>query len=386
MTLISHQADLEALCAELSGADFLAVDTEFMRDSSYWPRLCLVQMAGPERAAAIDCLAEGLDLAPVLALMAEPGLLKVFHAGRQDLEIFFHLSDQVPQPVFDTQLAAMVCGYGDQVSYEQLAKRLANARIDKASRFSDWSRRPLPKRQLDYALADVTHLRKIYRKLSHRLEENGRSHWLDEEMALLSNPKTYRLEPADAWRRLKSRSSDRRYLGLLRELAAWREFEAQSKDIPRNRVIRDEQLYDLAARAPRSAEELGHTRGLDRSLAQGRVGREILAAIERGLAQPAEALPEAPQRNDLPRGLGPVVELLKVLLKVRCEENDVAQKLVASSADLEQLAADDKATVPAMEGWRYELFGKHALALKNGDLALGLRGRKTRLIELGKER
>ena len=382
MTLIAEQAALEAFCTELSGADFLAVDTEFMRDSTYWPKLCLVQIAGPKSAAAIDCLAEGLDLAPVLALMADGSLLKVFHAGRQDLEIFFHLTGKVPQPVFDSQLAAMVCGYGDQVSYEQLAKRLAKARIDKASRFSDWSRRPLPKRQLDYALADVTHLRKIYKKLSRRLEENGRSHWLDDEMALLSNPETYRLEPADAWRRLKSRSSDRRYLGLLRELAAWRESEAQRRDVPRNRVVRDEHLYDLAGRAPRSAEELAHTRGLDKSMARGRIGKEILEAIERGLALTDDQLPEAVDRNELPRGLGPVVDLLKVLLKVRCEENDVAQKLVASSADLERIAADDEAGVPALEGWRLELFGKHALALKHGELALGLQGRKTRLIEL----
>ena len=385
MTLITDQAALEAFCAELAEADFLAVDTEFMRDSTYWPRLCLLQIAGPKSAAAIDCLAEGLDLAPALALMADQSLLKVFHAGRQDLEIFFHLSDAVPQPVFDTQLAGMVCGYGDQVSYEQLVKRLAKARIDKASRFSDWSRRPLPKRQLDYALADVTHLRKVYKKLARRLEENGRSHWLDDEMALLSDPETYRLEPAEAWRRLKSRSSDRRYLGLLRELAAWRETEAQRRDVPRSRVVRDEQLYDLAGRAPRNAEELAHTRGLDRSMARGRLGKEILTAIERGLAVPEEALPEAPDRNELPRGLGPVVDLLKVLLKLLCEENDVAQKLVASSADLERLAADDAAAVPALEGWRYELFGKHALALKNGRLALGLKGRKTRLIELAEK-
>ncbi len=382
MTLIAEQAELEAFCADLAGADFLAVDTEFMRDNSYWPRLCLLQIAGPKRAAAIDCLAAGLDLAPALALLADSGLLKVFHAGRQDLEIFFHMTGAVPGPVFDSQLAAMVCGFGDQPSYEQLAKSLARARIDKASRFSDWTRRPLPKRQLDYALADVTHLRKIYEKLARRLEENGRSHWLDEEMALLSNPETYRLEPSEAWRRLKSRSSDRRYLGLLRELAAWREVEAQRRDIPRNRIVRDEQLYDLAGRAPRSAKELAHTRGLDKSMAQGKLGEQLLAAIERGLALPDSELPEAPRRNDLPRGLGPVVDLLKVLLKLRCEENDVAQKLVASSADLEQIAADDQAAVPALEGWRFELFGKHALALKNGGLAIGLEGRKTRLIEL----
>ena len=315
--------------------------------------------------------------------MADPGLLKVFHAARQDLEIFFHLTEKVPHPVFDSQIAAMVCGYGDQVSYENLVRSLTKARIDKASRFSDWARRPLPKRQLDYALADVTHLRKIYKKLKQRLDDNGRADWLQDEMDLLESPETYRLEPADAWRRLKTRSIDRRYLAVLRELAAWREAEAQRRDVPRNRVIRDEQLFDLAGRAPRSADELAHTRGLDKSLARGRLGTEMLAAIERGLALPEEALPEAKAKADLPRGLGPMVDLLKVLLKVCCEEHDVAQKLVASSADLELLAADDEADIPALQGWRYELFGKLALALKHGELAIGMKGRKTRLIELG---
>ena len=376
---------LEVFCAELAGADFLAVDTEFMRDTTYWPKLCLIQIAGPAGVRAIDCLAPGLDLAPLFGLMVEESLPKVFHAARQDLEIFFHLTGAVPHPVFDTQVAAMVCGFGEQISYENLARQLAKARIDKASRFSDWTRRPLPRRQLDYALSDVIHLRTIYEKIRGRLDKNGRRHWLDEEMALLSDPETYRLEPDRAWRRLKTRSGDRRYLAILYGLAAWREAEAQRRDVPRNRVLRDEQLYDIAGRAPQSAEELAHTRGLDRSLARGRIGTAILGAVAEAKALDKAALPEPPPRSELPSGLTPIVDLLKVLLKARCEQHDVAQKLVASSADLEQLAADDAAPIPALHGWRHEVFGQDALALKHGRLAIAVRDRKTVLVPLEAE-
>ena len=379
---INDTDSLEAFCQELEAADFLAVDTEFMRDSTYWPKLCLMQVAGPSGARAIDCLAPEIDLSPMFRLMAKPDLPKVFHAARQDLEIFFHLTGEVPHPVFDTQVAAMVCGFGEQISYENLARQLANARIDKASRFSDWTRRPLPQRQLVYALSDVTHLRTIYSKIARRLEKNGRSHWLAEEMALLSNPETYRLEPANAWKRLKTRSTDRRYLAILRALAEWRESEAQRRDVPRNRVLRDEQLYDIAGRAPTSEEELAHTRGLDRSLARGRIGKAILEAVGKALALDKTALPEPPPRVDLPAGLTPIVDLLRVLLKARCEQHDVAQKLVANSSDLELLAADDKAPVAALQGWRFEVFGKDALALKHGELALAVKGKKTVLVPL----
>ncbi len=382
MTLISDTAMLAAFCQRRGEATTIAVDTEFMRDSSYWPKLCLVQLGWPEEVVAVDCLAPGIDLAPLLALMADTTLLKVFHSARQDLEIFYHLTGAVPEPIFDTQVAAMVCGFGDSAGYETLAKQLAGANIDKASRFSDWARRPLPKRQLDYALSDVIHLRQVYRELARRLEKNGRVQWLSEEMAVLANPKTYDLDPAKAWRRLKTRSSDRRYLAILHELAAWREIEAQHRDVPRNRIMRDEQLFDIAARAPHTAEELAHTRGMGKGYAQGRAGKGILKAIEAGQALGEPELPTPAIKPKPSAGLGATVDLFKVLLKIKCDQHKVAQKLVANSHDLEQIAADDAAPVRGLQGWRYEIFGADALALKHGKLALGLDRKKPRLVSL----
>ncbi|MGF1608207.1 MAG: ribonuclease D [Kiloniellales bacterium] len=382
MPLISDSAELAAFCERQAEAEFIAVDTEFMRDTTYWPKLCLVQIGGPKEVAAIDSLAPGIDLQPLYDLMADFRLLKVFHSGRQDLEIFYHLTGAVPESIFDTQVAAMVCGFGDSVSYEQLARKLAGARIDKSSRFADWSKRPLTERQLDYALADVTHLRRIFTALRRRLEKNGRSDWLQDEMDVLTDPRTYDLEPRQAWRRFKSRSTDRRFLAVLRELAAWREAEAQRRDVPRNRVIRDEQLLDIAAHQPTDAEALGRTRGLSRDFAQGRWGREVLKAVKAGLEVPDKELPDAPPAQKLPQGIGPLTDLLKVLLKMRCEQYDVAQKLVASAADLELIAADDKADVRALDGWRYEIFGADALALKHGKLALSASRRKVKVVPL----
>lgn len=384
MTLITDSGDLTAFCARLSREDYITVDTEFMREKTYWPKLCLVQVGGTEEAAAIDALAPGMDLAPLLALLEKPALLKVFHAARQDVEIFYQLAGAVPAPLFDSQIAAMVCGFGDSVAYDTLVAKLTKARIDKSSRFADWSHRPLTKRQLDYALADVIHLRQVYEKLKARLDRSGRSHWLEAEMAVLTDPATYRMEPEEAWRRIKLRGANPRRLAVLREIAAWREREAQARDVPRNRIVRDEALVDIAARAPKSVAELARTRGMGRGLAEGRQGEALLAAIARGLALPAEDCPEPPERPERPAGLGPVIDLLKVLLKMKCEDYGVAQRLVASSEDLERIAADDRADVPALRGWRREVFGEDALAVKHGRLALAVGDRKLRLVPQSK--
>ena len=382
MSTITDSAALEALCSRLKAASCICVDTEFMRDTTYWPKLCLVQIAGLGEAVAVDSLAEGLDLAPLHALMADPSVLKVFHSARQDLEIFYNLMGQVPEPIFDTQVAAMVCGFGESASYELLARKLAGARIDKSSRFADWSRRPLTRRQLDYALSDVLYLGEIHERLRHRLEKSGRAHWLSEEMDILTAAETYDLAPDKAWRRLKTRSDDRRFLGVAKTLAAWREREAQRRDVPRNRVLRDEQILDIAAHAPSDAAALARTRGLGGDFARGRMGKAILDAVAQGQAIPDDALPEPKRQRQAPQGLGPLIELLKVLLKLRCEENDVAQKLVANSADLELIAADDRADVRALSGWRRALFGADALALKQGRLALKASGRKIEVFPL----
>ncbi len=384
MTLIAESVGLQAFCARLAKADYITVDTEFLRDSTYWPKLCLLQVAGPEEdaVAAIDTLAEGLDLSPLLDLFDDRGIVKVLHSARQDMEIFFHMTGRLPAPIFDTQVAAMVCGFGESVGYDTLVRKMTGAQIDKSSRFTDWSRRPLAQRQLTYALADVTHLRKVYSKLARRLEKSGRAPWLDEEMAILTSPETYRLEPEEAWRRLKTRSNDRRYLAVLRALATWRELEAQQRDVPRGRVLRDEQLFDIAAHRPTSEEELARSRGINRDLARGRIGKAILEAVAQGLAIPEADLPKPPPKPQSGNGIGPLMDLLKVMLKLRCEEHDVAQKLIASSADLEQIAISDEADVLALRGWRYEIFGRDALALKHGTVALSAAGSKVRVVPL----
>ena len=383
MLIVDDSAGVAALCARLAKAEFVTVDTEFMRDRTYWPILCLVQLGGPDEAFAIDATAPGVDLRPVEALMADDRVLKVFHAARQDIEIFFHRSGVIPAPLFDTQVAAMVCGYGEQVSYETLAGQIAGARLDKSMRFTDWSVRPLTQRQIDYAIADVVHLRAVYSVLAARLQKTGRTHWLAEEVATLTDPATYRLEPAEAWRRLKPRGGTPRFFAILRELAAWREIEAQRRDVPRNRVLRDDVLLDIAAHAPTSSADLGRSRGLAQGMAEGRTGQDIVAAVTRGRSVPEADLPIPEPMVDLPRGAGPLIDLLKVLLKLKCERHDVAQKLVASSADLERIAINDDAPVPALHGWRREVFGEDALAVKHGRLALGVVGKRLRLVPIG---
>jgi ribonuclease D len=379
MTMISTTAELESFCQKIAGSRYITVDTEFMREKTFWPILCLIQVAGPDDAIAIDALAADLDMSPLLALFDDPGILKVFHAARQDLEIFFHLNGRLPAPVFDTQVAAMVCGFGESVGYQALAAKLAKANVDKGSRFTDWTIRPLSKRQLDYALADVTHLRIIYEKLADKMEKNGRVDWLDDEMSTLTASETYAMHPENAYRRIKTRSTDRRFLAVLREVAAWREREAQSRDLPRNRVIRDEALLEIAHHAPTSTQELSRTRGLGRGLAEGARGAALIAAVEAGCQVPDADRPRPVERASAPRGVGPVVEILKVLLKLKCDDLGVAQKLVASSADLERLAVDgEKADVAMLQGWRRDIFGGDALRLREGRLALAIRnGRLT---------
>jgi ribonuclease D len=382
MTLITDSAALTRFCAEQKGAGFVAVDTEFMRERTYWPILCLVQVAGPENAAAIDALAAGIDLTPLLSLMADRSILKVFHAARQDIEIFFNLSGTVPEPLFDTQIAAMVCGFGDAASYETLVSKLARTALDKSSRFTDWSHRPLTERQIRYALADVVHLRTVYEKLQQRLAVNGRAGWFAEEMAELADPATYRNDPSEAWRRFRLRGRvDPRFFGVLRELAAWREMAARQRNLPRARIMRDEAVQEIAAHLPKTIEALARTRSLGKGIAEGKLGGEILEAVQRGLAEANTEQPPAPSRAAAPAGLGPLVELLRVLLKQRCEQHQVAQKLVASGEDLELIAADDEAPVPALSGWRHEIFGKDALDLKHGRLAVTVRGDRVALVE-----
>jgi ribonuclease D len=380
ITMLSETAALAAFCDRQRRAEYITVDTEFIRDKTYWPRLCVVQVAGSDEAVAIDALAEGLELAPLLDLLNDPSVLKVFHAARQDIEIFVNLTGKVPAPLFDTQIAAMVCGLGEQVGYDVLVQKLVGARIDKSSRFTDWARRPLSEKQLRYALDDVVHLRTAYEAMQKRLQRDDRLHWLEEDMAALTDPAVYRVEPDEAWRRLKSRSTNARYLGILKEVAAWREREAQRRDIPRNRILRDEAMFEVASEAPRDADALAGMRGVGRGFAEGKLGPDLLAAVARGVALPESELPQVERSEPPPQGLGPLVDLLKVLLKMKCDAHDVAQRVVASSDDLERIAAEDDADVPAMKGWRRELFGNDALALKAGRLALAARGRKIVLL------
>jgi len=381
MPVISDSESLASFCARVGNSDYITVDTEFMRERTFWPQLCLVQVAGPDEATTIDPLAPGIDLKPLLDLLYDPRLLKVFHAARQDLEIFFHMTGEVPHPLFDTQVAAMVCGYGDAASYETLASQLAKARIDKSARFTDWAQRPLSDRQIEYALADVTHLRQVYVALARRLTATGRASWLGEEMATLMEPGTYRLDPETAWMRFKPKNAKPRYLAVLKEVAAWREREAQKRDVPRNRILRDESVVEIAAHPPRKLDDLARLRGMSKGFAEGRLGQDLLQAIESGIALPESAIPQIDASPDLPGGLGPTVDLLKVLLKMKCESAGVAQKLVATTSDLEIVAANEDADIPVLKGWRRELFGQAAIDLKHGRLAVGLNGRHLKLID-----
>jgi ribonuclease D len=380
--LITATAELEAFCARLRGEEFVTVDTEFMREKTYWPELCVVQLGGRSEVAVVDALAPGLDLAPLGALLADPNVTKVFHAARQDNEIFVLKFGAVPAPLFDTQVAAMVAGFGDQVGYDALVSSLAGGSIDKAHRFSDWAARPLSPAQIAYAADDVTWLRVVYERLKARLEREGRLDWVAEEMAILTQADTYRTNPETMWERLKPRSGNRRFLGILRAIAAWREREAQRVNIPRGRLVKDEALLELAAIAPTTVDALSRARGVSRGFAEGRTGASLIEAVQAAKDLPDEALPEVPRGRDGPRPSPALVSLLKVLLAAGADQHHVAARLVASSDDIDRLASEDDPDIPALHGWRRDVFGNDALALKEGKVAIGVEGRRIRLIRL----
>jgi ribonuclease D len=386
LTPITTTDALARFCAECAEAPYVTVDTEFLRERTFYAQLCLIQIARPgggeTDAVLVDTLADGLSLEPLFDLFRAPGIVKVFHAARQDLEIFATTAGVLPEPFFDTQVAAMVCGYGDQVGYETLVRQIARAAIDKSSRFTDWTRRPLSDAQKAYALADVTHLRRIYEVLSKRLQETGRMAWVEEELAVLTDPATYRSDPETAWSRLKTRSTAPKFLGALRELARFREIAAQTRNVPRSRILKDDALLELAANRPRNLEDLGKSRLLLREARRGEIAEGILAAIAAAEALPAAALPRVAEPSPRPQGAEALSDLLRVLLKACAEATGVAQRLIASSADLDAIAAEDQPDVPAMTGWRYEVFGRDAQRLKRGEIALSAAGSAVRIIPL----
>lgn len=381
--LINDTKTLADFCAHLEAADYVAVDTEFMRENNYWADLCLVQIASPHEAAAIDPKAEGLDLSPMLRLLVESDVLKIFHAGSQDIEIIHNMTGKTPSPVFDTQIAAMALGMGEQVSYINLVASMTGANLDKGARFTDWARRPLDKRQLDYAVGDVTHLIELFPKLLARLKKTGRGEWLDEEMARLIEPAHYVNDPNTAWQRIRAPSRKPEVLGRLKALAAWREIEAQRRDLPRGRILKDETLADIAAHPPKNQEALGHVRGLSKTWTTNDMGARLMEAAAAALPLPDEEMPD--RENGKPR-LGSeaalVADLLKLLLKIRCKEADVAQKLIGRSEHLEALAAGVRDDLPLLTGWRYEVFGRDALALVEGRLSFAVQNGRLRMTEL----
>ncbi|ULK97592.1 ribonuclease D [Bradyrhizobium sp. I71] len=371
MDLITTTADLAAACSRLAKHPVITVDTEFLRETTYYPLLCVVQMASAEEAVVIDTLAEGIDLKPFFELMANEGVLKVFHAARQDIEIIWHQANIIPHPVFDTQVAAMVLGYGDSIAYDALVEKVAGHRPDKTHRFTDWSRRPLTKEQMHYAVSDVTHLRDVFAALDADLKKRRRSEWVSIEMEVLTSPRTYDFHPERAWERLKTRVRKPKDLAVLMEVAAWREQEAQSRDVPRGRVLRDEAITDIATHAPTTLEKLAHLRSVPKGFEKSKWGADIVAAVERGLARDFTKLPKLEKPRNNSNGAA-IVELLKVLLRMTAERHAVASKVIATVDDLEEIAADDEADVPALRGWRRELFGDAALKLKRGELALAI--------------
>ena len=383
MTPISTTPELASLCRDLSSADFIAVDTEFMREQTYYPKLCLIQVASSDAAATIDPLARDLDLKPLWELMAQPGQVKVFHAARQDLEIFHIESGFIPAPVFDTQVAAMVCGFGDQISYVNLVRAVTGEQLDKSSRFTNWSKRPLTDKQLHYALGDVTHLRDVYHHLRDELQKSGRASWLDEEMAVLTNSSTYEQHPEEAWQRLKSKVKNRRSMAVLMSLAAWRERAAQKQDVPRQRILRDDALYDIANQSPRSTEDLASLRSLGEGFSRSGRAKEIIAAVDEGLVRNIQDVPTLRHGQPLSAEATATLELLKVLLKSAAARHGVAPRLIADASDLEQLARHENPHVPALQGWRRDLFGADALSLKRGELALTLKDGDVTVIPAG---
>jgi ribonuclease D len=379
--LVTSTAQLAATCERLARHPFVTVDTEFLRETTFWPKLCVMQMAGPDEAIVVDALADGIDLAPFFKLMADERVVKVFHAARQDLEICWHRAKLIPKPIFDTQVAAMVLGHGDSVSYDQLVQRLTGDTIDKSLRFTDWSRRPLSKAHIDYAHSDVTHLREVYLKLKADLERGGRTEWVQEEMAVLTSPDTYSQEPERAWQRLRTRVRRPRELAVLMDVAAWREREAQARDLPRQRVLKDDALIEIAQQQPKDADELGRLRALPKGYERSRAGEAIIAAVNAGLTRDTKALPRVTREKPLSNGASATVELLKVLLRMTSERHGVAAKVIATVDDLERIASDENPDVPAMKGWRREMFGNDALKLKRGGVALAVEAGRVVAIE-----
>ncbi len=371
--IIQTQDQLNELCAALAKGPYLAIDTEFLRDKTYFPKLCLLQMAGPNvEAAAVDPFIEGLDWTPVRELMANTNVLKVFHAARQDLEIFYHLYKVLPTPIYDTQVAAMVCGFGDQVAYNALVRELTGQELEKNAQFTDWSRRPLSPKQIRYALDDVVYLREVYEKLHERLTKQGREQWVFEEMEILNSPRTYQNPPQESWKRVKIRSDKSDVLAVLQALAAWREEEAVRRDVPRSRILKDETLADIAIYKPRDEDSLLQIRSLPNDLARGKIGKSVIEITNAALDSPKENWPKLPRKDQFPKNAQGTLEMLKMLLKINCAEEDVAAKLVADSDDLELLATESNPDIAALSGWRFEVFGKDALDLKAGKIALRL--------------
>jgi len=383
MDMITTTEALAAFCARLAKHDFVTVDTEFLRETTYWPELCLIQMAGPDDEGIVDPQAEGIDLKPFFELMADASVIKVFHAARQDIEIVVKLGDLVPHPIFDTQVAAMVCGFGESISYDQLVSRITGAPIDKSSRFTDWSRRPLTDKQLDYALADVTHLRDVYLELVSRLDAEGRRDWVVDEMAILESRGTYEIEPEDAWKRLKMRVKKPVELCVLQHVAAWREREAKSRNVPRGRVIKDDAIYEIAQQQPKDGEALGRLRTIPRGWERSQQGATLVEIVNEALETPKDEMPRLPRQKQTPEGAQASIELLRVLLKLTVEKENVAAKIIANSDDLEAIAVDGEAAdVPALKGWRRDLFGERALKLIRGELALRFANKRVETVEL----
>ncbi|GGY39586.1 ribonuclease D [Parvularcula lutaonensis] len=378
--VLTKTEDITAFSERARKAEYVTVDTEFLREKTYYAQLCLIQAATPDEAVIIDPLAEGVSLEGFFQLLRDEEVVKVFHAARQDLEIFVHLMGELPTPLFDTQIAAMVFGFGDQVGYEPLVRELTGKQIDKGSRFTDWSRRPLSEKQLNYALGDVTHLRDVFENLLQRLRETRRHAWVEEEMAALSDPSLYVVKPEEAWQRLKMRNVKPKELGPIIEIARWREAEAQRKNVPRARIIKDEVIFEVARALPSSAGELGNLRSVPNGFERSAAGKGLLDAVARGREIPRDALPRIEKRQREP-GPPDVVDLLRVLLKRQCEAHNVAPKLLASASDLDALALDDNADIPALRGWRREVFGDMALRLKRGELALGLEGKRVSVVD-----
>jgi ribonuclease D len=377
---ITTTSELAAACKRMAEHPFVTIDTEFLRETTYYPLLCVAQIASPDEAVVVDALAPGIDLAPFYALMADEKVMKVFHAARQDIEIIWHGAKLIPHPIFDTQVAAMVLGHGDSISYDQLVQRITGDTLDKSHRFTDWTRRPLSDAQLTYAISDVTHLRQVYHSLVEDLGRRGRADWVEDEMEVLTSPETYRMDPQSAWQRLKTRVRKPRELAVLIEIAAWREREAQTRDVPRARVLKDDVIADIAVHAPTTTDKLKNLRSLPKGFERSRWGEAIIAAVEKGLERDPKTLP-VQVRNQPAANSSAVVELLKVLLRMISERHHVAAKVIATVDDLERIAADDNANVPALGGWRRELFGEPALALKHGKLALAIEKGRVATVE-----